>query len=177
MGLFDTFKKGLNKTSEFFSKNFTKIAASSGKFDDDMLDELELEYFLKMLKCGRSLEAIINDFASRTGLEDVKDFAEIFSLAKRGGGNFNDIIARTVRIMKEKEETKRDIEVMLSGKKYEQKIMNVIPIGIVLYLRFSSGGFLDVLYHNGLGIAIMTICLLIYILSYAISERIINIHV
>ena len=41
MGLLDIFKKGLTNTRNFFSGGFTKIAASTGHFDEDMLDELE----------------------------------------------------------------------------------------------------------------------------------------
>ncbi|MBQ5769363.1 MAG: signal recognition particle-docking protein FtsY, partial [Clostridiales bacterium] len=41
MGLADLFKRGLEKTRNFFAGSFTKLAASSGRFDEDMLDELE----------------------------------------------------------------------------------------------------------------------------------------
>ncbi|MCR4776726.1 MAG: signal recognition particle-docking protein FtsY [Saccharofermentans sp.] len=41
MGLLDIFKKGLENTRNFFAGGFTKIAASTGHFDEDMLDELE----------------------------------------------------------------------------------------------------------------------------------------
>ena len=41
MGILDVFKKGLANTRNFFAGGFTKIAASTGHFDEDMLDELE----------------------------------------------------------------------------------------------------------------------------------------
>ena len=41
MGLFDVFRKGLNKTRTFISEGLTKIAAGAGKFNDDMLDDFE----------------------------------------------------------------------------------------------------------------------------------------
>ena len=41
MGVLNIFKKGLTKTRNFFSESFTKIAAGTGHFDDDMLDEFE----------------------------------------------------------------------------------------------------------------------------------------
>jgi fused signal recognition particle receptor len=41
MGLADLFKRGLEKTRNFFAGGFTKLAASTGRFDEDMLDELE----------------------------------------------------------------------------------------------------------------------------------------
>ena len=41
MGLLDKFKSGLDKTRKFFSSAFTQIAAGTGHFDEDMLDDLE----------------------------------------------------------------------------------------------------------------------------------------
>ena len=41
MGILDVFKRGLANTRNFFAGGFTKIAASTGHFDEDMLDELE----------------------------------------------------------------------------------------------------------------------------------------
>lgn len=50
MGVFDIFKKGLSKTRNFVSNSFTKIAANTGHFDEDQLDELE--EILVMADCG-----------------------------------------------------------------------------------------------------------------------------
>lgn len=137
----------------------------------------ELDYFFLKLENGVPLEAILSDFAKRTTVEDITDFSEIFVLAKRNGGDFTGIIGKTVKIMKEKDETEREISVILSGRKYEQRVMCIIPIGIIIYLRISSRDFLSVLYHNPAGTVIMTACLAIYIASYLISRKLIDIRV
>ena len=41
MGLFDVFRKGLEKTRGFVSEGFTKISAKMGRFDEEMLEDLE----------------------------------------------------------------------------------------------------------------------------------------
>ena len=41
MGIFDVFKRGLTKTRNFVTDGFAKISAKMGRFDEDMLDELE----------------------------------------------------------------------------------------------------------------------------------------
>ena len=143
----------------------------------DSLIVRELDLFFLKLENGIPLEAILSDFASRTGVEDISDFSEIFVLAKRNGGDFTGIIGKTVRIMREKDETEREISVILSGRKYEQRVMCIIPIGIIIYLRITSREFLSVLYHNPAGVVIMTACLAIYIASYLISAKLIDIRV
>ncbi|MCR5420910.1 MAG: hypothetical protein K6E98_07890 [Lachnospiraceae bacterium] len=137
----------------------------------------ELEFFFSLLEIGTPLEKILSDFADRAKVEDISDFSEIFVLAKRNGGDFNSIITKTVKVMKEKDDTEKEIGVILTGRKYEQRLMCIIPFGIIIYLRISGGGFLKVLYHNILGISVMTLCLIIYIISYYLSIKLIDIKV
>lgn len=59
MGLFDVFRKGLNKTRTFISEGLTKIAAGAGKFNDDMLDDFE--ELLVRADCGVEASADIID--------------------------------------------------------------------------------------------------------------------
>ncbi len=42
MAIFEKFSRGLKKTRDFFSRGITRIAGSMGKFDEDMLEELEM---------------------------------------------------------------------------------------------------------------------------------------
>lgn len=42
MGIFDTFRKGLQKTRDFVADGINRIAANMGFFDEDMLDDLEM---------------------------------------------------------------------------------------------------------------------------------------
>ncbi len=137
----------------------------------------ELKEFFREMEAGASIEKVLLDFSLRSGVSELEDFAEIFAIAKRNGGDFSGMIGRTTGIMQEKDETEREIEVMLSGKKYEQKIMGVIPLFIILYLKLGSGGFLSPLYHNPAGITVMSICLLIYGISWFLAQRIAYIEV
>ncbi len=50
MGLFDSFKKGLEKTRGFMTASFNRLAAGLGVFDEDSLDELEM--ILVQADCG-----------------------------------------------------------------------------------------------------------------------------
>ena len=42
MSLFDTFRRGLQKTRDFVTTGFNRIATTMGHFDEDMLDDLEV---------------------------------------------------------------------------------------------------------------------------------------
>ena len=123
------------------------------------------------------IEAVLEKFALRTEVDDIISFVEIFSFAKRSGGDFVGIIDSTTNRICQKYETYREIEVSLASKKMEQKIMNGIPIFILAYLRLTSADYMQVLYGNIMGITFMTVCLVMYGGAIFLSEKIINISV
>lgn len=138
-----------------------------------------IELYLIVLRLNRqeSLEACLYDLGYRSEAEDIRDFAEVFLIAKSGSGRIRDVIEDTVTIMKEKNETESEIEVIISGKRLEQKIMCIIPLIIIGFLRLQIGDFISVLYHNPIGIGVMSICLMIYIASFLLAERMADIEV
>ena len=64
---------------------------------------------------------------------------------------------------------------LVAAKKYEQQIMNLVPMGIILYIRVSNPGYFDSLYHNLAGVLIMTAALALYLAAYLLSEKILEI--
>ena len=108
------------------------------------------------------LENLLSDLGNRSGVEDILDFADIFTVAKRTGGNLREIITDTVDTISEKIEMKRELRILISEKQFEQKIMCIIPFFILAYIGFTSPGYFDSLYHNLSGIGIMSACLAAY---------------
>ena len=145
------------------------------KKDDIILREFA--YMIRQLQMNVSVETVLQDFAQRTADEDVHTFVTVFNMAKRSGGDTLEIIRNAVRQMGEKIDVEREITTLVSGKKLELKIMTMIPIGMVLYMKLSFPEFLDVLYGNVAGVIIMTICLLVYLVAYEMGRRIVEIEV
>ena len=137
----------------------------------------EFAYMVRQLQVNVTAERVLEEFAHRTGEEDVQTFVTVFNLAKRSGGDSLEIIRNAVRQMGEKIDVEREIVTLMSAKKMEFKIMTMIPIGMILYMRISFPHFFDVLYGNAVGIAIMTICLLVYFGAYEMGKRIVEIEV
>ncbi len=137
----------------------------------------ELRYILAGLDNNVVLEKLLYSLGARSGLPDVMQFADVFVIAKRNGGNMTDILAKTAAVIEQKTETDREIQLMISGKKTEQKIMNAVPFLIIFYVGTTSKGFFDVLYHNLIGVIVMTVCLGFYLAAYLLSEKIVDIEV
>ena len=136
---------------------------------------IELRHIIQGLANNISLEEMLLSLGERSGITDIREFGEVFAIAKRNGGNMTEVLVRTSTIINRKMEIDREIQVLISAKKMEQQIMNLIPFAIIIYISITSPGFFDTLYHNVLGICIMTVCLLVYLIAYHLSSKIIEI--
>lgn len=138
---------------------------------------VEMRYMIAGLDNNIVPEKLLYSLGMRSRLPDVIQFADVFLIAKRSGGNMTDILAKTAAVIEQKTETDREIQLMISAKKLEQKIMNMVPFLIIFYVGSTSRGFFDVLYHNLIGVVIMTVCLGFYTAAYLLSGRIVDIEV
>ena len=136
----------------------------------------ELALIRKGLTNRVALEQMLLDFGRRSGIEEIRDFTEVFATARHLGGNLKEMIQRTADLTGQRMETQRDIATMLASRKYEQKVMMLIPFLLYGYMQVSSKGFFDGLYHNPAGIAIMTVCLGLYLASCVLAEKIMDIR-
>ena len=145
-----------------FYKSFTEI--KTRKFDG-------------MIITGAPVEEIeFSEVKYWKELEDILEFAEVFRFAKRSGGNFGKIIQNTIFRIGEKIETEHEIQTILAGRKMEQKVMNIVPVGLLLYLNLTSKEFLAPLYGNFFGICVMSVAFFVYLVALALSKKMIQIQ-
>jgi len=137
----------------------------------------EFAYMVRQLDMNIPVEQILKEFSQRTEDEDVRLFVTVFSMAKRSGGDMIQIIRNAANQISEKIDVKREIETMMTAKKYEFRIMSMIPFGMICYLKVSFPEFMEVLYGNLLGVMIMSICLFIYVAAYELGKRFVEIEV
>ena len=137
----------------------------------------EVRHIILGLENNVVLEKLLYNLGVRSSQQDIMQFADVFLIAKRRGGNMTDILEKTAAVIEQKIETDKEIQLMISAKKMEQKIMNMVPFLIIFYIGTTSRGFFDVLYHNLIGVVIMTVCLGFYGAAYLLSKRIVEIEV
>jgi len=157
-----------------FGVSLEEVERIYGK--DSMIAE-EIRLILYKTRMNRTFEEALLDFADRSGLEDVKSFADVFLAARKSGGELMKIIARTAEIIGEKIRIQEDIMTATAAKKMEQKIMSIIPILIVFYIEFTSPGFFDILYTTFMGRVIMSLCLVVYLFACWLSKLFLEIEV
>lgn len=117
------------------------------------------------------MEEALRSFAMESEVEDAKSFAEIYATARKSGGDLLQIIRSAVSVISDKVEVKREIRTILTAKQLEGRIMRLIPPGMLLYFRIFSPGFLDFLYQEITGWALMTGLLCFYIYLTWLMEK------
>ena len=132
----------------------------------------ELDLMSKKLAINIPIERIFSDFSIRSQCSDIMMFSQILMIAKRNGGDLIAIINSSSQTIGEKIDINREITTVLSSRKYEQNIMFLMPVAIMIYIRLSSDGFFEPVYHNITGILIMSVCLMLYIMAVAAGLKI-----
>ncbi len=102
---------------------------------------------------------------------EIKEFAGVLMIAVQSGGKMIAVMERTADTIADKADTKTEIAVVMRAKVMEQKIMNGMPLGIILYMNVTSPGYFGGLYHSVKGTVLMTGCLLFYCVAYVIGEK------
>lgn len=178
------FKEGILLLSSFLSAGYSVENAFSASlrelvllYGEEEMITVEFGRIESQIRMNRSVEQALSEFADRSGLDDVKNFADIFAAAKRSGGELVAIISHTADVIRDKVQVRQEILTMTASKQFEQKIMNMIPFFIVLFIDITSPGFFNIMYSTGIGRILMTLCMVIYITAYAIARRILKIEI
>ncbi|QNU65692.1 type II secretion system F family protein [Ruminiclostridium herbifermentans] len=135
----------------------------------------ETKVIIQKLSYNITIEEAIGDFAKRSDIDDIINFADVMSICKRTGGNLIDAIKNSAAIISDKIEMKQEIDTVLSARKFEQKILNVIPIGMVLILSITASEYIKPVFTTIQGRVVMTIALVLLAISFCISNKIMNI--
>ena len=138
---------------------------------------LEIKEVNQKVAHNTPLEKLFLEFAYRSKLEDVIQFADLLDFGKRSGSNWKQIIDVTVCQMTEQQEARLQIEVMLAEKKMEQQVMMVAPVGLLAFLQFTAWDYMSVLYHNWFGVIAMTIFLVLFVVAIGLSQKILKVRI
>jgi len=135
----------------------------------------EVRAIVKRLEMNDSLENALADFAHRARLEDVDNFVSVFNICKRSGGNITEVIKNTSAIINDKIETGQEIDTMLAQRKFEQKVLNAVPVLMILFLSASAPEYMNPVFTTMTGRVTMTVSIALMAAAAFISAKICDI--
>ena len=158
---------GMNVTDSLYSA----LQDLTVQFTEKSLIVQEVNEILAGIENNVDVETMLQNFGERSGISDVSNFAKVFSVCFRTGGNLKEIVRRTSDVISEKVAISEEIETKLTSNKTQFKAMNVIPIILVLMLRTMSSQF-AASFASIIGVIAMTIAVGIFIAAYRIGTKI-----
>lgn len=178
------FKDALHSVNGSLQAGYSLENAFSEAYKDmteyhgvDSIIVRELSTVKTGIRNNQVLEDLIEDLAERSGIEDIYDFAGVLRIGKSSGGNLNTVFENSINVIEEKFTVKQEIITMISAKRFESSIMCIIPFFIIFYVDITSKGYFDAMYDSLAGRVIMTICMVVYLAAYRMSQRIMEIEV
>lgn len=148
-----------------------------GIYGENSIISKELTLIIKGLNMGVPIESLFENFAKKSDIDEIRTFSEILNIAQKGGGDLIKIMKSTAGSIGEKVDVEREILSIINSKRYEQMIMNIVPLFIILYMKITSPQSMDIMYQTGYGTAIMTICFVLYCIAYLMGKRMMEIDV
>ena len=142
--------------------------------ESDMLKEIRL--MCAGFALNRTAEESFLDLSGRADIPEISEFASVFSLVNRSGGQIREVIRASSENLTAAFSVEDEIRTMIASKRMEQMIMDIMPLGILLYVRTASPDLLKIMYTTLTGNLIMTVCLAVYAGAYFWSEKIMDIH-
>ncbi len=137
----------------------------------------ELKQICREMSIQIPVERLFYEFGMRSCSEDIRTFGEVLMIVKRTGGSMDQVLKSCRRTIGDRIDTRQEIDTIISAKRYEQRLMSVMPAGIILYLRLSFGDFMSCLYGNITGVMIMTAALGVYLAAFYLGTRMVRIEV
>lgn len=149
-----------------------KAIAAAGRdmrimYGDGAYMVTELEQMERKLDLSRNIEAVIEEFAQKTEVREIINFSELFTAAKRSGGDLISLVRSAAGVLGEKLEMRREVEGIISANRTECLVMKAMPPAILLYFRIFAPAFLEPLYETAVGRSAMIVLAAVY---FAMSE-------
>ncbi|RAP77061.1 type II secretion system F family protein [Paenibacillus montanisoli] len=136
---------------------------------------VEFEIIAARMGYGESLEQALTDFSSRAQIDDISQFADVFTTCKRSGGDLVEVIRRTSQTIGEKLDVQQEIAVMVAQKRLESRIMMAVPFVFLAFLNLTAPDYMAPLY-NGIGYVLLTAALILLALCFALMVKIMKIR-
>ncbi len=155
---------------------------SAGKSLENSLQDVQLDlsryypadsdlFIIELLKLniklqnGLTVEHAMVQFAEQFDSLEIQKFCHLIRSVKRQSGDLLSVIRTASQVIAEKIEVEQEIQVITAQKKFESRVMMLIPVIFLALMKSTSAEYMYVLYYSTSGIIIMLIALFVFLFS------------
>jgi tight adherence protein B len=171
----NSMKAGLSVNSAFIKCSEDLERLYSHKREKPMLQEFKK--IKKDLNMGIPMENVLKDFSNRVKTEDVDDLVNSIIIVRQKGGNIVEVINNISSCIIDKISIKKEIEVLTTAKRFEAKIVSIIPVLIILLISIVSPNYMEPLYGTTIGKTVIIFGIILLVANYFVNKKIVDIKV
>lgn len=119
---------------------------------------------------------LLEKMADASVLDDLKDFVRSYGICRRTGGDLEQAIGLTCQVISEKMKLHQELQVLSAQKRMESRLISLMPLMILLFLRMTSPDYIAPLYDTGAGRMIMTLSIVTIGAGYYWTDRIMEVR-
>ncbi len=123
------------------------------------------------------MEQAFEGFAKRSGVSEAMQLSQLLMIAKRSGGDVAMLLRLSATQLKEISAVELEIETGITQLKLEQRIMTVMPAGMLIYVQVGMPDLIKPMYETQVGRIVMFGAFLLYIVAIAWGRRVSEITV
>lgn len=146
------------------------------QYKEDDYIVLELEEIVGASHQGFGIDAMLKDFATRSGDEDISSFADVFAVCYRQGGSMTAIIHQTRDVLGEKMAVSDEIRTKLTSNKMQLNVMSLMPVGVIILMRLLNQAIAQG-FATPQGVIVNTVAIALFLGAYLFGQRIVEVRV
>lgn len=153
------------------------VALSKSLTEDDSHSSRAIHSLSHAICLGAQEDTFFNQMVTFFPIPEAHLFARMIKLSKMTGASTTIITCSVIDKLYMKYKVNTEIGMILYQKKLEQSILCLAPMLIILFIRSSSPGYMDILYTTALGRLVMTSAFALILIMKAVSEKLVRFEV
>jgi len=137
----------------------------------------EFEETLDEINFGISVQDALKNLAARVDCPDLSFFVVSVILQRETGGNLAEILEGLAHLIRERFKFRGKVRVLSAEGRFSAAILLAVPVLLVTFLYITQRGFLDPLFYDPIGRALVYIAGILMVLGVLLIRRIIKVEV
>jgi tight adherence protein B len=129
------------------------------------------------IRLGKAVDEALNDLAERVGSDDFRWAVLAVTVQREVGGNLAEVLDTVADTMRERDQIRRQVEVLSAEGRLSLYILAGLPFGIAFYISLVNPTYLSLLYTTRLGIFMLVVAGCLEVLGITWMRRVIKIDV
>lgn len=137
----------------------------------------EMEYVLKEMQFGNSLEEALQDLKERMPSEDLDLMVQAILIQRQVGGNLATVLDKIVETIRERTRIERQILTLTAQGRLSGIVIGLLPIILGLVIYFIEPGYIGTLFNHTIGLIMMGAGAISGILGFIFIRKLTRIEV